>query len=80
MGRIECPGCVGVGVVCEDIVADGVGPRLRCAECNGTGFIPRCATCVKLITALRRIDALPSDLAGEAWAIARAAIAKAEGR
>jgi hypothetical protein len=33
-----------------------------------------------LLAALKAIDALPSELAGEAWAIARAAIAKAEGR
>lgn len=33
-----------------------------------------------LLAALKAIDALPSELAGDAWAIARAAIAKAEGR
>jgi hypothetical protein len=33
----------------------------------------------ELLGALKQINALPSELAGDAWAIARAAIAKAEG-
>lgn len=34
----------------------------------------------ELLAAIKAIDALPSELAGDAWAIARKAIAKAEGR